>query len=292
MFAEDPKAFFESVLFQSLGKDTEVFSYRMITGGCINNAQRVETSRGTFLLKWNENAEQDMFETEKKGLQILGSVNEIRIPEVISTGTADGKHFILMEFIEKSIPNKTFWSDFGTQLASLHKHTSNKYGLDHNNYIGKLPQKNNFKDNWVDFFIENRLEVQLGLGIYNGLVTNSFAKQFRNLYPQLPGLLSDQPASLLHGDLWSGNFMTGDQGEPVILDPAVYYGNREIEIAFTQLFGGFDREFYDSYFESFPVDESFQERAEIYNLYPLLVHVNLFGKSYLSSVERVIRKYY
>lgn len=291
MFETHHDQFFESALFQTIGRPLKVRSYQFITGGCINNSLRLETDEGSYFLKWNEDADNDMFEKEVLGLQELRSSEAIRIPEVYGTGSVSGKNYILMEFLDKRVPQSDFWTDFGRSLASMHQNKKTEYGLDHKNYIGRLPQKNDWKDNWIDFFIENRLEVQLGLAIYNMHIDQSFAKKFRILYPQLPGLLSEEPPSLLHGDLWSGNFLTGPDGYAAIMDPAVYYGNREIEIAFTQLFGGYDARFYQSYFEAYPVAPGFDQRAEIYNLYPLLVHVNLFGTSYLSGVERVMRKY-
>lgn len=291
MFETNHDQFFESALFQTFGKPVKVTSYQFITGGCINNSLCLDTDSGKYFLKWNEDETNDMFEKEVKGLEELRSSEAIRIPEVFGTDSISGKNYILMEFLDKSAPKSNFWVDFGHSLAEMHRHEKSEYGLDHKNYIGRLPQKNKWNKNWIDFFIENRLEVQLGLAIYNHHIDAEFAKKFRILYPQLPGLLSDEPPSLLHGDLWSGNFLIGPDGKAAIMDPAVYYGNREIEIAFTQLFGGYDVQFYQSYFESFPVAPGFEERAEIYNLYPLLVHVNLFGTSYLSGVERVMRKY-
>lgn len=291
MFTTDYTQFFESVLFQTFGKQLPVKSYQFVTGGCINNSVRIETTEGYYFLKWNENEDNDMFEKEAQGLELLRAANAIKIPEVLATHSLSGKNYIILEYIEKAPPKSIFWEDFGRSLALLHRNQSEKYGLDHSNYIGRLPQKNSWFDNWLDFFIENRLEVQLGLAIYNGYVSKEFARKFRILYAQLPGILSTEPASLLHGDLWSGNFLVGSDGKAAIMDPAVYYGNREIEIAFTKLFGGFDIQFYQSYFEAYPVEPGFDERAEIYNLYPLLVHVNLFGTSYLSGVERVLRKY-
>lgn len=283
--------FFESALFQSLGRNVRVKSSRFMSGGCINNTLKLETGEGPFFIKWNNDSDNDMFEKEVMGLQLLENQKILNLPHVLGTGIADGKNFLLLSFIQKAPPAKEFWKSFGQSLAGLHRVSSPKFGLTHNNYIGRLPQNNEQLDNWIDFFIEKRLEVQLGLAIYNRLVDKDFAKRFRMIYAQLPGLIPEEPPSLLHGDLWSGNFMSGNDGLPFLYDPAVYYGHREIELAFTRLFGGFDKSFYENYHEVFPLEHGFEQRIDIYNLYPLLVHVNLFGTSYLSGINQTLRKY-
>ena len=283
--------FLESILFTTFGTGVKMKNIHYVGGGCINNTLKVNTSEGDFFVKWNENEENDMFEKEIRGLKLLQNIPKANIPKTFNSGRLEGRNFLIMEFLEKHAPRADFWKALAESLTRIHLETNNSYGLDHNNFIGRLPQRNDQERDWVQFFINHRLEVQLGLGIYNGLISSSFAEKFRLLYDQLPGLLVDEPASLLHGDLWSGNFMVGPQGNPYLVDPAVYYGNREIELAFTKLFGGFDPEFYFVYNELYPLQPGFEERVEIYNLYPLLVHVNLFGTSYLSGVERTIRKY-
>lgn len=283
--------FLESIIFQTFGKNPSINEIQYVGGGCINNTLKVSFDKEQYFVKWNEDEENDMFEKEQLGLSILSSVDSLNIPETYQYGRIEGRNYLIMEFIEREATKNDFWETLGQNLASLHRTTQDTFGLDHNNYIGRLPQKNDKRSNWIDFLIDNRFEVQLGLAIYNGHINSDFAKKFRNLYPQLPGLLVQEPSALLHGDLWSGNFMVGTKGLPFLIDPAVYYGNREIELAFTQLFGGFDRKFYDAYNEAFPLESDFQTRAEIYNLYPLLVHVNLFGTSYLSGIQRVLSKY-
>lgn len=285
------KQFYESALFQSFGKEYEVLFGRSIGGGCINNGVKLETDKGNFFLKWNDDAEEDLFDKELLGLNLLHKANCLLIPQGLGRGKIGQKNFLILEYIEKAAPSADFWEDFGRKLARQHKITSPQYGLDHNNHIGKLLQKNDPKDDWIEFFIENRLEVQLGLALYNHQIDDSFARKFRNLYAQLPGIIPDEPASFLHGDLWNGNFMVGPNGKACIFDPAVYYGHREIELAFTRLFGGFDLRFYESYNDEFPLAPGFEKRIDIYNLYPLLVHVNLFGSSYLAGVEQTMHRF-
>ncbi|MCR9253375.1 MAG: fructosamine kinase family protein [bacterium] len=291
MFDSRLQQFLESIIFQTFGKNPSITEIQYVGGGCINNTLKVSFDKEQYFVKWNEDEENDMFQKEELGLSKLREVNSLNIPKTYQFGRIEGRNYLIMEFIEREATKDDFWEILGQNLAALHQNTQDTFGLDHNNYIGRLPQKNDKKSNWIDFLIDNRFEVQLGLAIYNGLINSDFAKKFRNLYPQLPGLLVQEPSSLLHGDLWSGNFMVGRKGLPFLIDPAIYYGNREVEIAFTQLFGGFDRKFYNAYNEVLPLESDFQTRAEIYNLYPLLVHVNLFGTSYLSGIQRVLNKY-
>jgi fructosamine-3-kinase len=277
------------LLSQQTGKETEIINSSSVGGGCINNAMKVETNEGGFFLKWNDAKRfPRMFEAEAKGLALLKPANAISIPEVIATGEAENYSFILMEFIEAGSRQKNFWQHFGTALARLHQHTSEVFGLDHDNYIGSLPQSNTQKKAWTDFFISERLEKQLALAVSSGAINNSITQQFNNLFKRLPELIPAEPPSLLHGDLWSGNFMTGADGNAVLIDPAVYYGHREMDLAMTKLFGGFSHEFYEAYHDAFPLQPGFSSRMDIHNLYPLLVHVNLFGGGYVQEVKNIL----
>ena len=288
---EGQRNFFEKVLHQAFQEKVEISSHRSLGGGCINQACRLETNRGNLFLKWNSQNYLDMFEKESKGLKILDKHFPQHIPDPILAGTTEQQSFLLMEFLESGPMLPSYWETFGRSLASLHQNVEKKYGLDHDNYIGRLEQFNSWKEDWIDFFIEMRLEKQLKLALDNHLVDKSFSNRFRKIYPFLSGILPIEPPSLLHGDLWSGNVVVGPDGNVGIIDPAVYYGSREIELAFTQLFGGFDRQFYESYQESYPLSPGYLERVPVYNLYPLMVHVNLFGASYLSGVEHTIAGY-
>ena len=290
MIHQDQTDFFEQAIFQCTGLSNSVNNYQFISGGCINNAVKASTGQSDFFIKWNETVSDDMFEKEALGLHILHQTQTLPVPEVIGYGSVQGKHFIILEYIDSRKARSDFWEFFGQGLAELHRNKAQSHGLDHDNYIGKLPQSNEIRDDGIDFFIDQRLEIQLGLAFYNGLIDQKFKDHFRKIYPLLPSLLPDEPAGLLHGDLWSGNFMLDGEGSAMIIDPAVYYGNREIELAFTQLFGGFDAQFYHAYQEVYPLEPGFNQRVDIYNLYPLLVHVNLFGTSYLTSVERTVKR--
>ena len=273
------------------GHEVTIESVSSRGGGCIHNAVRLDTSAGPFFMKWNGDHQFDNFRAETKGLKLLQSAGCFQIPEVISTEVA-GKHaFLLMTYIQEGNRDEQFFTVFGEQLAEMHKNTSVKFGLDHHNFIGSLPQKNHPQDSWVDFFIQNRLDYQVKLGLKNGNLTPTDKKQFEALYKLLPNLLPEESASLLHGDLWSGNFMIGANQQPVLIDPAVYYGHREAEIAFTKLFGGFSPAFYDAYNATSPLQPGWEERVDIFNLYPLSVHLNLFGLSYLPQIQSILSRY-
>ncbi|HKJ45848.1 MAG TPA: fructosamine kinase family protein [Balneolales bacterium] len=266
-----------------------------VSGGDINQASFVEMNDGTTcFLKYNAREGRDMFEKEVKGLQLLRDANAgFLIPDVLDYGFVEGPNvgYLLLEYITTGTPTDDFHKQFGRQLADLHSISNDHFGLDHNNYIGRLPQSNHFHADWVSFFIEERLEPQLKMAIDDGKLTLSVHNKFKSLYHKLDDLLPREPPALLHGDLWSGNYMCGSDQKTVLIDPAVYYGHREIELAFTQLFGSFNKYFYSTYKESYPLEPGFDERRDIYNLYPLLVHTNLFGGSYSFRVQTIISHY-
>ncbi|EMR03581.1 fructosamine kinase family protein [Cesiribacter andamanensis] len=288
---EDRMPFFEQVLFKSLGRHLTIDDMQVKGGGCINQTVYLKAGTGKYFLKWNEGADEGLFAAEARGLALLKAAAALPVPEVLGQDTAVGKPYLLLEYLDSRPPRTDYWSALGRGLAALHGHSQDLWGLDHANFIGRLPQSNNPMDAWVDFFIERRLEPQLGLAFYQQQIDRAFMTHFRTLYPRLRELLvADRPA-LLHGDLWSGNVMPGPDGRAWIFDPAVYYGHREAELAFTTLFGGFEEGFYAAYTEARPLEPGYQERYDLYNLYPLLVHVNLFGASYLSGVQRILRRF-
>lgn len=293
MISNQPdRSFFEKVINASTGLTLRVTDMEFISGGCINNTLKLETEHEHFFIKYNSDTGHDMFEKEFNGLSVLFNAGSIKVPEALGYGEIDGNKYLLLEFIDSRSPREDFWELFGEALAGLHKNnTAENFGLDHDNYIGSLPQSNRLHRNWVEFFILERLEPQVERARELGRFDAGYAQKFRELYDKLPALLPPESPALLHGDLWSGNFMVGYHGEPVLIDPAVYYGHREIEMSFTRMFGGFNNEFYEVYYQSYPLIDGFEERVDIYNLYPYLVHVNLFGTSYLGGVDRVIRKF-
>ena len=275
------------------GSDLQITNSSPIGGGCINNALRLETNRGAFFLKWNQKfAFPGMLEAEAKGLQILQAGMTIKIPDVIVAGESASYQFLVLEFISSIERRSDFWETFGRGLAQLHRLSSATFGLDHDNYIGSLPQRNDRATDWKTFFFEKRLYPQLKKAIDTGLLGSQDHRSVERLEQIFSDIFDHEPPSLLHGDLWSGNFMTGENGEAVILDPAVYYGHREMDLAMSQLFGGFSTQFYEAYQEEFPLSDGLKaERMDICNLYPLLVHVNLFGSSYATQVQGILTRY-
>jgi protein-ribulosamine 3-kinase len=261
-------------------------------GGCINECFVLQTAPGKFFLKRN-NPEHfpKMFECEVKGLQILNdAVNGIS-PEVIVTDEQKDEMLIILPYIETGSPQKDFWIDFAKKLASLHRKTTGFFGLDHDNYIGSLSQSNRQHPDWNSFFILERIEPQLKKAIDEKQLPKEITRLFERMFLRLPEIFPAGPSSLIHGDLWSGNYMIGKDGRLRLIDPAVYYGFREMDLAMMKLFGGFDASVFKHYHEFFPLENGFEKRVDICNLYPLLVHVNLFGGHYPLEVQAIMKPF-
>ena len=263
---------------------TEVYP---VSGGCINDCYKLETQKSNYFVKLNDTI--NFFEEENKGLDLLRSTKTFFIPKVYEFGVFESSNFLLMEWIEEKNKSDNFWNFFAKNLSELHSTTNDIFGLDHDNYIGSLKQSNTYYYDGVEFFINTRLVPQLEK--LNSLNNSSFFKKFDVLFNLLNEIIPVYQPSLLHGDLWSGNFLIDHNGHACIIDPAVYYGNREADIAMTKLFGGFSEEFYSNYNDYLPMLNGWQERIPIWNLYPLLVHANLFGSSYLNQINSILNKY-
>jgi len=280
-------------LLEFLSDDKKAISFvdsYPVSGGSINETFVIETTDGKYFLKYNSaGLYPGMFEKEAMGLRLLSDAGEIRVPEVVNTGTINPYAYLLLEHIDSSSGSTGFWHDFGTGLARLHRNSADKFGLDHDNFIGSLPQRNNFHDNWPEFFCEERLEVQIRMARDSGKIQAADIHHFNNLFARCDRIFPEEQPALIHGDLWSGNYMVDDNGKACIIDPAVYYGHREMDIGMSRLFGVFDESFYRAYNEEYPMETGWRERMDIYNLYPLMVHVNLFGEGYSGSVRSIIR---
>ena len=272
--------------------ELKVFSARPVSGGSINDAFRISTDKGSFFVKFNDASRYPgMFEKEAHGLQLLRESQTFKIPEVISYQDCGRFSFLLLEYIESADNSVSFWEEFGKNLAQLHSHKHDHFGLDSDNYMGSLQQHNNFHNIWSEFFIVERLEVQMKLARESGAIGRGDISGFERLFKRLEEIFPPAKPSLIHGDLWSGNFMTNDAGYASLIDPAVYYGHPEVDIAMSTLFGGFSQKFYEAYNVHNPLEKGWESRMDIYNLYPLMVHVNLFGGGYLGSVRQIIRRF-
>lgn len=295
-WGDEQFSFFESILFSALGQPVQVIETQFLSGGNINTSAQVFSSEGVFFVKWNQmeqatGEQSDMFAREAKGLDLLRQTDALHIPQVIGHGQHLDKSYLILEYVDPGTPANGYWETLGQSLAVLHSHTQPLFGLHFDNYIGALPQTNTLTANGLDFFFEHRLLPQAGLAFYKDLLSKSTYDALFRLRNRLPDLIPNERPALLHGDLWSGNVLVNEDGQPALIDPAVYYGFREAELAFTKLFAGFDSRFYDAYNEAFPLQDGFEERVAIYNLYPLLVHVNLFGSGYVSGVERILKQF-
>jgi fructosamine-3-kinase len=280
------------LLEKSSGKVHRVLGEQSVGGGSINDAYKVHTDHGIFFVKTNDAKRfPGMFAAEAKGLGILSACGEVQVPAVIGTMEKDEEAVFVSEFVESGARDKNFFFEFGRALARMHAHTQHAFGLDHDNYIGSLQQFNAPKDSWPGFFSQMRLEVQLKPARDEGRISKEACAAFQKLYSRLPEIFPVQKPSLLHGDLWSGNYMSVARGSACIFDPAVYYGHREMDIAMTKLFGGFDPGFYEGYNAQWPLEKGWEQRVDICNLYPLLVHVNLFGGGYAGDVERIVKRF-
>jgi len=283
-------------IFNNIEKITnsKIISTSSLSGGCISNAYKItlQDNRNLFL-KINNSLPKDMFHKEANGLKELAKPNVIYIPKVITVEDS----FILLDFIECSIKQKDFFEDFGRSFAEMHKFTSEAFGFYENNYIGSTPQVNipNEKEinDWTSFYFNKRILFQFHLAKKNGFATDELRKGISFLENNIEKILngSEEPPSILHGDLWSGNYMVNENGKAGLIDPAVYYGHREADLAMTKLFGGFSESFYKSYNESFPLKDGYNYRENIYKLYHVLNHLNLFGSGYYRQAISLIKSY-
>jgi protein-ribulosamine 3-kinase len=264
-----------------------------LSGGCISNAYKITFEDNlSYLIKVNEHFPADMFIKEAHGLQELRKSNAIKIPEVILYN----HKFILLEFISGATKKKDFFEEFGRKFAQMHKHTAEEFGFYEDNYIGSTPQiniNNESTKNWTSFYFNNRLLYQFKLAERNGYTDIEFRKVFAKIADKIESILegSDETPTLLHGDLWSGNYMADEKGEACLIDPAVYYGNREADLAMTKLFGGFPGSFYQSYNEAYPLKEGWEYRENIYMLYHVMNHLNIFGRGYISQALQLMKYY-
>ncbi|MPQ47037.1 phosphotransferase [Marinifilum sp. N1E240] len=271
----------------------KIVNYKSVTGGSIAKTDQIEfeDGRSGFLKTGSELS--DVFQKEANGLKELAKTNCIRVPEVLLVD----ENFLLLEFIEQRRKDQKFFIHFGEQLANLHSRTAFKFGFKEDNYIGSTPQLNTTKpneaENWIDFYYNKRLLYQYKLAEQKGLAGNELKNGFLILENRIEEILegSEEKPTLIHGDLWNGNYLCDVNSNPVLIDPAVYYGHREADLAMTKLFGGFDDIFYDTYSKHKPLPQGYDYRENIYMLYHVLNHLNLFGNSYYGQAVRLVWSY-
>lgn len=274
------------------GLSPEIVGERSVSGGSINSALLLRTPDGSFFLKYNSASQHpQMFAKEFDGLELLASTKTIRLPKALFYFEGQEYSGLLLEFIEEKAYSENYWDMFAFQLSQMHQQTNPSFGLHFDNYMGSLPQSNTPSSSFVDFFITQRLLPQLKIARDQHEISQQHIKQSERLFEELPSIFSEEKPALVHGDLWSGNLMSDETGSPVLMDPACYYGHREVDIAMTTMFGGFSPQFYQSYHQHHPLEKGWSDRLKYYNLYPILIHVNLFGSSYLNSLESVLDKF-
>lgn len=274
------------------GRDnSELLTIKPIPGGSINEAFYVKTKEGEYFMKHHANSQKGFFKSEAIGLRLIKETNTISVPNYLSYSDSHGEAFLLMEWLEGEKTAKTD-SKLGRNLARLHQTFGSMHGFNNDGYIGILDQPNKLEPNWLVYFREYRLGHHVKDAIDKELLTGTRKAKFIKLLDQLEKWI---PAfvepSYLHGDLYSGNWLVGRAGEPYLVDPSFLYGDRHLELAFTEVFGGFTSDFYDSYNEVFPLHENYDEIKPIYQLYYLLVHFIMFGEAYGKRIDEILNHY-
>ena len=263
-----------------------------ISGGDINDAFLLKGKAGNVFVKINESKHAfSNFESERFGLKQIAKSKTISTPSLKAIGQFQKTSFLVMEYIYQEAPNNLFWSNLGRQLAQLHLIQFNKFGHQKDNFIGSLPQSNKEHATWSSFFEHERIRPQIKLANQSGLLLTNDMNNFELLFKKLNSILPNSKASMIHGDLWSGNIICGLNQNPFLVDPSYAQADREMDIAMSKLFGGFDKVFYDSYNEIFTLEKSFNERIQLLQLYYLLVHLNIFGNSYYKQTMHCLKKY-
>lgn len=283
---------FEKTLKQ-MDTDDTVQGIQAVSGGDINEAYYVQSKHREFFVKLNRTVDAAFFEFEKEGLERIGQTGTIHVPDVYGIFT-DEDHKIPMLWMEWVAGEKRKSTEawLGERLAAMHLKKGNVFGLDGKSFIGTLEQNNQMMDNWLSYYRDYRLAGQLKIGVDRKTVTGKRKEMLSVLMEKMGQWIPEKPIpSLLHGDLWGGNWMVGEEGNPYLIDPSVLFGDHEFEIAYTELFGGFSQRFYDAYTSVFPLSDTYKNKKPLYQLYYLLIHLNMFGESYGPSVDRILHRY-
>lgn len=271
----------------------KILSFKPVSGGDISSAYRIDTETAKYFLKVNgASFALKMFHAEREGLQAIEATKTIAAPHVYRVDSIDGKAFILMDLVESKRPGSSDYRELGKQLAQLHQCSGADFGFSSNNFIGSLHQQNHPHSDWPEFYWFERILPQLQLAFKAGMIQRDLMPEETKAITLFQDISGNIKPSLLHGDLWGGNYLIATDGTPYLIDPAVYYGHSMVDIAMTRLFGGFGNDFYDAYHESIPQSGQHETQIDLYQLYYLLVHLNLFGSGYYSSVSSILKKYF
>jgi fructosamine-3-kinase len=283
----------EKKLQEDFGSHCRIESTEPVFGGSINEGFLLQCSNNMrFFLKRNEHPfANDIFLKECKGLQTLESIEEVHVPKVLFHDVFSEAAYIVMEFIPTKTPALAHWEHLGRSIAQLHRQQNTAFGLEEDNFIATLPQYNTPDASWSEFYMTQRLEPLARQALDENKMSKELYERFQKFYLRLSDLLPSELPALLHGDLWSGNQLCGENEQAYLIDPAIYYGHREMDIAMTRLFGGFHDKFYSAYHEQFPLTPGWEKRTEIHQLYPLLVHTVMFGNPYPRMIAGILRKW-
>ncbi|MGP4059228.1 fructosamine kinase family protein [Halobacillus sp. H74] len=275
-----------------LGDSSSIITSKHVTGGDINQTFYVKTESQPYFIKINENVPPHFFRAEAKGLEIIRNSQTIEVPDVYHFDEPQNseKAALAMEWIETGTSASN--DLLGQQVAQMHKQTTDKFGFHGPTFVGELDQPNEWCDSWTEYYARFRLLQQTEVGVANGMIGKQRRIHLEKLIDRLDNWIPSKPnASLLHGDLWGGNWMADSSGTPLLIDPSVLYGDHAFELAFTELFGGFSQSFYDHYKEVFPLPDYYEDTKPLYQLFYLLVHLNIFGEPYGKSVDRILKRY-
>ena len=281
MLSESFKSYLNTLL------PAQLTAVSVLTGGDINRVYKLDTRAKTFVIKVNDaHAFPNMFELERLGLEHIAASKSFPVPQVLLTGSYEDQSFLILEYLKSAPKTENFAEIFGENLAQMHQKTA-PFGFERDNYIGSLHQANAHEANALDFYINQRLVPQFRRARDTGYAFKNVDRFYKNLSDLIP----NEPAALIHGDLWSGNYMVNEDGHPALIDPATCYAPREIDIALMHLFGGFDAQIFEVYNHRFPLVSGWRNRLKIWQLYYILVHVNLFGGSYYASAKAILQDY-
>lgn len=278
-------------LLYSAGYD-DAAEIQKISGGDINSAYSFSAAGRNYFVKLNSASKYpNLFHNEANGLKEISKKSNFKIPEIVKIGHFENIQFLIMEFLEAGTATKDSWFHFGKNLATLHGVSQEHFGFYEDNYLGTQKQDNSLSASWPDFYTANRLLPSIRQMFDKGLADKKDVRKLENLCSKLGEIYPEERPSLLHGDLWNGNYHILKSGEITVIDPACYYGHREMDLAMCLLFGGFPQEFYSHYFTDFPVQPGFENRVEVSQLYYLIFHAIRFKSSYISSVKTILNKF-